>query len=115
MPRSSTSNVGLFCTWRCRCGSPELPESPTWPMHLTAPHLVADADAQAALLQVSVEHVVPAADVEDHMVARHVVPGGPADGQVRVAVDGLGHPPSATASSGCPKMRKFSRRLRSPR
>ena len=60
--------------------------------HLTAPDLVADADAQAAQLQVSVEHVVPVADVENDMVARHVVPGVPADGQVRVSVDGLGHP-----------------------
>ena len=59
---------------------------------LTAPDLVADLDAEAALLQVPVEHVVPAADVEDHVVARHVVPGGAADGQVGVAVDGRGDP-----------------------
>src|SRR6476469_7122684 len=51
---------------------------------LTAPHLVADAHAQAAQLHVSVQHA---------SVTR----------------------PSATATSGCPKLKKFSRLLRSPR
>ena len=36
---------------------------------------------------------MPAADVENDVVARHVMPGGPADRQVRVAVHGLRDPP----------------------
>ena len=39
-----------------------------------------------------VEHVVAATDVEDHVVARHFLPGGDANGQVGVAVDGRGDP-----------------------
>src|SRR6478752_5061660 len=52
--------------------------------HLTAPHRIAHVHAQAAALHVPVEHVVPVADIDDHMVARHVVPGVPTNWQVRV-------------------------------
>ena len=59
--------------------------------HLTAPDLLSGVDTRGSLLQVPVDDVVPAADVDDHMVARHGVPGGVADRQVGVAVDDLRH------------------------